>query len=198
MKQKRNRILYLLLLLPIFSFANNPVIDSLEMYTFSKRKNIELKAIKTGPYIAWQRGKYNVGEFGVERQYKSTSLKKTATNAFHMGFNYNFKQNVLGYDVGYWRQQGQLGLTFGGNLVLRTNFDEIRFGVAPVVGFKLLQFHLQTGYHFLTPARNFENTNYFFVSLRFVLVKDREYDIKGKKGGLFSKDKKEKKKGLFD
>ena len=197
MKHVKNSLLVICLISSFFGLSNIPLEEIGLNYSFRK-KPIELKAKKTGPYIAWQRGKYNVGEFGFERQYKSTSLKKTTTNAFHMGFNYNFKQNVLGYDIGYWRQQGQLGFTFGGNLVLRTNFDETRVGIAPVVGFKLFQFHLQTGYHFLTPARNFDNTNFFFVSLRFVLVKDREYDMKGKKGGLFSRDKKDKKTGIFN
>ena len=53
-----------------------------------------------------------------------------------MGFNYNFKYKVLGYDAGYWIKPHRVGLTYGANLVFRTNFDQSKIGVAPVVGFK--------------------------------------------------------------
>ena len=151
---------------------------------------------KSGPYFGLQNGKYLVAEFGAEKQYKKVRLIRPITHAFHTGFNYNFKRNVLGYDLGYWFQVGRLDLTYGANLVLRTDFDETRLGFAPVVGFKLFQFHLQTGYNFLTPARTFTETNTFFVSLRLVMISKRDLDIERNskkkkkdkdKGGLFRK-----------
>lgn len=158
---------------------------------------------KYGPYLGVQRGAYTIAELGVEKQFKRVKLVRPVTHAFHTGFNYNFKYNVLGYDFGYWFQVGRLDLTYGANAYMRTDFNETRFGLGPVVGFKLFQFHLQTGYHFLTPATHFEETNAFFISLRLVLVNNRKLDIervdkkkkdkskskdKDKKGGFFSRD----------
>jgi hypothetical protein len=137
--------------------------------------------VKSGPYFGLQRGAYTVLELGVERQWKQVKIKTSETQALHMGFNYNFKYNVLGYDFGYWIKPSRIGLTYGGNFVFRTNFDESRVGLAPVVGYKLFGFHLQTGYHLLTPATYFIETNRFFVSLRFVWINQREIVNNNKK-----------------
>lgn len=154
---------------------------------FKKKQLLDISVKKTGPYFGLQRGKHTVLELGVERQWKQIKLKTAKTQALHMGFNYNFKYNVLGYDIGYWNKPSRIGLTYGGNLVMRTDFDETRIGFAPVLGYKLFGFHLQTGYHFLTPATDFIETNRFFVSLRFVWINDREVDW-GKKKKKDNKD----------
>lgn len=148
---------------------------------------LDMTVRKSGPYLGIQRGKYTIMELGAEMQWKKVRLKTAQTHAVHMGFNYNFKYNVLGYDLGYWVKPSRLGLTYGGNLVLRTDFNETRVGFAPVVGYKLFGFHLQTGYHFLTRSSTFTTTNGFFVRLRFVLINDRDVDIDRKK--LFKKSK---------
>lgn len=142
----------------------------------SRITGAEIKVRKTGPYIGIQQGKYMPFEFGVERQYQRVRLLKPEINAFHTGVNYNIKQNVLGYDLGYWRQKGRLGITYGANVVMRTDFDSYQFGVAPVIGFKLLQFHLQTGYNFLTPKAEIA-TNTLFISLRYVFVNERKFEM---------------------
>lgn len=151
-----------------------------------KKKGLDVTIKKNGPYFGLQRGKYTVLELGVVRQWKQVKVKTAETQALHMGFNYNFKYNVLGYDFGYWIKPSRIGLTYGGNFVFRTDFNESRVGIAPVIGYKLFGFHLQTGYHFLTPATDFIETNRFFVSLRFVWINDRDVD--------FNRDKKKKKK----
>jgi len=148
---------------------------------FKKKKLIDITIVKSGPYFGLQRGAYTVLELGVERQWKQVKIKTSETQALHMGFNYNFKYNVLGYDFGYWIKPSRIGLTYGGNFVFRTNFDESRVGLAPVVGYKLFGFHLQTGYHLLTPATYFIETNRFFVSLRFVWINQREIVNNNKK-----------------
>lgn len=157
---------------------------------------IDIHFRKSGPYVGVQRGKYTIAEFGGEIQFKKVKLIRPVTHAFHTGFNYNFKYNVLGYDLGYWFKVGRLDLTYGANLVMRTDFNETRLGIAPVVGFKLFQFHLQTGYHFLTPARTFTETNGFFVSLRFVMISKRDIDI-DRHNKKKKKDKDKDKGGLF-
>lgn len=136
---------------------------------------------RSGPYIGLQNGKYFVPEFGYEMQWNQARLRKPRTHAAHMGFNYNFRYNILGYDAGYWYKVGRLDLTYGANLAFRTNFDDNAFGIAPVIGFKFWQLHLQTGYYFLTrPAKDFE-TNTFFVSLRYVFINNRDWKLKRQK-----------------
>lgn len=148
---------------------------------------MDIKVRKSGPYFGIQRGKYTILELGGEMQWKQVKLKSPVTHAVHTGFNYNFKYNVLGYDLGYWVKPSRLGLTYGGNLVLRTDFDENRLGFAPVLGYKLFGFHLQTGYHFLSRSYTFTETNGFFVSLRFVLINNRDVDVDRKE--IFKRSK---------
>lgn len=148
---------------------------------------MDIKVRKSGPYVGIQRGKYTILELGAEMQWKQVKLKQAVTQALHTGFNYNFKYNVLGYDLGYWIKPSRLGLTYGGNLVMRTDFNENRVGFAPVFGYKLVGFHLQTGYHFLSRSAYFTETNGFFISLRFVLINNRDIDVDRKK--IFNRSK---------
>lgn len=148
---------------------------------FGDRKLGVLQIRRSGPYVGLQRGKYMIVEFGGEMQWNKVKLRKPVTHAAHMGFSYNFKYNVLGYDAGYWFKVGRLDLTYGANLVFRSNFEQSAIGLAPVVGFKFWQLHLQTGYHFLTrPAQLFE-TNTLFISLRYVFINNRDWEWKRKK-----------------
>lgn len=136
-----------------------------------------LNVIKTGPYIGLQQGRYMALEFGAERQWRKIQLLKAQTHAGHMGFNYNFRYNVLGYDVGYWYRPSRLGLTYGGNLFFRTDFDNSKVGFAPVIGYKFLLMHLQTGFQFMPRPNEFE-TNTFFISLRIGIINDRDFELK--------------------
>lgn len=148
----------------------------------------DVRIKKTGPYIGLQRGSHWVFEAGVEHMWKRVELREAISHSVSAGFNYNFRYNVLGYDMGYWIKPHRIGLTYGANLVFRTNFEEHRLGVAPVIGFKFWLLHLQTGYHFLPnlPARGFE-TNTFFISLRIGLANERKVDWRvGEKEGKFN------------
>lgn len=133
---------------------------------------------KAGPYIGFQKGKYNLIEFGGEFQYKKVKLIHPRTHGFRFGANYDFLENVLGFDAAYWQQRARLGLTYGAIISHRTNFDVSRIGVSPAIGFRLFQFHLQTGYTFYTPATDFENFNRFWIALKFTLVNKRDVDVK--------------------
>ncbi len=140
------------------------------------KKDVTVK--KYGPYFGYQKGKYDVYELGMEKQWKRIKLSKPSTNALHFGINYNFVGGVLGYDLGYWHKKGRLNFTYGGNLCLRTDFTHNKVGFAPVIGYKIWQFHLQTGYVFLTKSNTFMPTNTFFISLCFVLLNHRDVDVK--------------------
>ncbi len=138
----------------------------------------QLSIRRSGPYIGIISGKYNVMEFGYEMQWNKVKLRKPITHAGHMGFNYNFLRNVVGYDAGYWCKVGRLDLTYGGNIIFRSDFDRNAFGFAPMVGFKFWQFHLQTGYHFLSRSAKDMETNRLFVSLRYVFINNRDWTWK--------------------
>mgnify|MGYP000138504918 CR=1 FL=1 len=148
---------------------------------FDGSKKPLLKVRKTGPYLGIQQGKYRVLEVGGEMQFKQFKLVKPKVHAFNMGFDYNFFENVLGYSAGYWFKTGRLDLTYGANLVYRTNFDQTRVGFGPAVGFKFSALHLQTGYNFLTPSDVFTNTSDIYISLRFVLISDRNFKWRKRK-----------------
>ncbi len=156
----------------------------------NKKRLLDIRVTKTGPYFGYARGKYDAFELGIERMYKHVKLIHPITHGFHTGFDYNFKHNVLGFEAGYWYKSGRLGLTFGADAVLRTNFDENRFGIGPSLGYRLMGFHLQAGYHFLTPADQFVTCNTFFIRLRFTLVNNRDVDINSGFGDLFKRKKK--------
>ena len=170
------QLIILFLFFPFSFFAQKD--EGFFKNIFSKKT--EVRVSKYGPYIGLQRGKYTILELGGEYQWKKLKLVKPHTNAIHLGFNYNFKYNVLGYDLGYWFKKGRLDLTYGVNLNYRTDFTHNRVGLSPVIGYKILQFHLQTGYHFLTPSPNFTETNTFFISLHWVLIKNRDVKVKRK------------------
>ena len=134
-----------------------------------ERKNIDI--VKNGPYFGIQKGRFIVAELGGERQWKDYQLKKPKTHALNLGFNYDFTNNVLGYDIGYWYKSSNVGMTFGSSILLRSDFTHTQLGFTPIIGYKFWQLHAQTGYQFLlkTSSNSFE-TNKLFISLRFVLI----------------------------
>lgn len=138
----------------------------------------DVKTVKMGPYFGFQKGTYDLVEFGGEYQRKNIKLTHPTTNAIRFGANYNFRNSILGFDLAYWHQKSRLGLTYGLILSHRTNFDESRIGLSPTIGFRLLQFHLQTGYTFYSPASNFSEVNRFFIALKFTLVNNRDIKVK--------------------
>ena len=149
---------------------------------WSNNKKKPKTIIKTGPYVGVQSGRYYAGEVGMERQWKEGKLIDPNTHALHFGVNYTYDftrfNPILGYDLGYWFRDNNIGMTFGGTICMRSNFQDYRFGITPTLGYKIWQLHIQTGYHFLYPFYAFDNStfdsNTLFLSARFVLVNDRE------------------------
>ena len=134
-----------------------------------EKKRIDI--VKNGPYFGLQKGKFIVVGIGGERQWKDLQFRKPKTHALNIGFNYDFSNNVLGYDLGYWHKPSNIGLTYGASLLLRTDFTNTKIGFAPVLGYKIWQFHIQTGYQFLLKSSsNYFITNKLFIDLRFVLI----------------------------
>ena len=132
---------------------------------------------KSGPYVGLQKGLFNVVELGGEYQWKKVKWVKPKTFSVNAGMNYNFQENVLGYDAGFWFKTGRLNLTYGAAICYRTDFTRGEIGFAPIIGFKLAQFHLQTGCIFFAAPMSYIKTNTFFISLRFVLINRRKFDF---------------------
>ena len=177
-----------ILVLISFSAFSQFSLSSVKPTFLPKKKWLDVNVKKTGPYFGYQRGKYNVGELGVEGQYKQIKFSESITHAGQVGFNYNFTRNVLGCDFGYWLKPSRIGLTYGARLAFRTDFDRNKMGMAPVIGYKLYGFHLQTGYYFLSNSSYTMETNTFFISLRFTLINKRDVDL-DKKRPLFERKK---------
>lgn len=168
----------ILFLVPVIGIAQSNF-GAVDMQSGMRKRLLDasLNVTKTGPYLGLQQGKYTVLEVGAEREWKTIQLRDAHSHAVNTGFNYNFKYKVLGYDIGYWWRPHRVGLTVGGTLFLRTDFDRTKVGIAPAVGFKFWMLHLRTGYHFMPRPKEFE-TNTFFISLRIGIVNDRDFELK--------------------
>jgi len=177
MKYLKN-ITFLILLTTFFqssSFGNVPNEPSIFFKKFEFKK---LYVLKSGSYIGLQQGKYQAIEFGQELQWKRIKLKNSRAYAGNFGFDYDFKERVIGFKTGFWFKKGKFNLTYGVNGVYRSNFSKNRIGGGPVIGFKIIGLHLQTGYNFLTESVNFTNTNQLYISLRYVFISSRDYKLK--------------------
>jgi len=163
-----------------FFFLNSPDVCAQSGRNVGLIPRLDINVKRTGPYLGLQQGKYTLPEFGVERQWKKIRLKNPIVHAAHMGFNYNFRHAVLGYDLGYWVRPHRFGLTYGGNLFFRSDFTHNKVGIAPVIGYKIWFVHIQTGYHVMANPNQFE-TNTLFVSIRIGIINDRDISIEWKK-----------------
>jgi hypothetical protein len=170
MKIIQNSLLICLILLSFSLFAQK-----------DKKPWLDPSVRKVGPYFGIQQGEYTVGEIGMEIQFKDIRLVKTKTNAFHAGVEYNIPNNTLGFNAGYFHKPSRLDLTYGFDVALRSNFTEERFGISPVIGYKIFGFHLRAGYMILTPSTNFIETNQLFINLRFILVNNRKFKWNNRK-----------------
>lgn len=138
----------------------------------------KLMMVKMGPLVGLEQGKYLNFNFGMERQWQQLKLIKPQTHAANFQLDYNFKYRVMGAQLGYWFKIGRLNLTYGGRLAWHTDFDYHRFGIAPNVGYKFMQAHLQMGVNLMPRNKNFTEVNTFYVSLRWVFINDREFKRK--------------------
>jgi hypothetical protein len=119
-------------------------------------------------------------------QWKKSTLKTFSLHAATVGVDYNLFEHGLGFSAGYYHKAKRVAFTYGAQLLYRSNFDEGRFGIAPVVGYKILMLHAQLGYSFLTPSDTFTNTNTIFISVRYTHFNQRKRETKTR----WSKDKK--------
>jgi hypothetical protein len=158
------------------------VVNTVSAQLFQKELKLpesKLRVVKTGPFLGVERGKYLNVNFGIERQWQQLKLIRPQTHAVDLQFDYNFKQNVMGAQAGYWFKAGRLNLTYGLRVSWCTDFDEHhRFGVSPNIGYKVFQAHFQLGMHLRTPDDHFTNVNTFYASLRWVFINERKFNRK--------------------
>jgi hypothetical protein len=149
-------------------------------------QKITLQYKKLGPSFGYERGRFNFFEVGGEFRWKKMQLKNSFTQALHVGFNYNFWGNVLGFDAGYWIKPQRIGLTYGADALFKTDFTNSRPGFAPVLGYQFLWLHLQTGYAFYPSRISTMEINTFFIRLRVMLINERDVEVKNGKKPLFT------------
>jgi hypothetical protein len=135
----------------------------------------KLRVVKMGALVGIEQGKYTNFNFGLERQWQQLKLVKPQTHAANVQFDYNFKYQVMGMQLGYWWKIGRMNLTYGGRLSWHTDFDEHRFGISPNVGYKFLQAHLQLGVHLMPKNADFPEVNMFYASVRWVFINERKF-----------------------
>lgn len=146
-----------------------------QLFKNGKLYESKLSVVKTGPFVGLEQGKYLNFNFGVERQYQQIKLVKPKTHAVNLQFDYNFKQSVMGAQLGYWMKAGRLNITYGARISWRTDFEVHRYAISPNVGYKLAQAHFQLGVHLMAPSDHFTNTNTFYASLRYVFINNRDF-----------------------
>lgn len=173
---KKNRSTLILLGL-LFVFATSKLFANPDSLFYSKKRTL-----KSGSYFGLQSGRFYALEYGWELQRKTReNLVRSNTTAVHHGFNasYDFSRlnPILGYDIGFWSRTGNFDLTYGLSAAVRTDLKQLRFGVCPSVGIKVWQLHVQTGMYLLAPFyaldNNSFNSNTFFISARFLIVKHK-------------------------
>ena len=138
--------------------------------SFSQSKFLKILSydvVRTGPYIGYQWGNYSVFELGFERQWKELKLFKSKTTALYGGLNYNYSQGVIGCDLGAWRKLGFLGITYGISGIYRTDLNYHKFGLSPMLGWKVGRLHLHVGYQLVIPEEQVAGVNEFYATLRF-------------------------------
>ena len=159
-------------------FVSNTLLANPDSLFYPKKRTL-----KSGPYFGLQSGRFYALEYGWELQRKTREdLVHSNTTAIHHGFNasYDFSRlnPILGYDIGFWSRTGNFDLTYGLSAAVRTDLKQLRFGLCPSVGIKVWQLHVQTGMYVLAPFYALDNTSFnsntFFISARFLLVRHKK------------------------
>ncbi|MGK7391364.1 MAG: hypothetical protein ACNS60_13495 [Candidatus Cyclobacteriaceae bacterium M2_1C_046] len=144
----------------------------------------ERKGIRLPKYVATKRSFGMIGgiergnitflELGVESHWKKIRLKNARTLAANVNMEYNFGNNILGYNAAGWIKKGRVNLTYGVNFNYVTDFTYTRYGMGPQIGFRLLGFHIVNGYNFLLGDEELDRVNKFYVGLRYYFPLDKK------------------------
>lgn len=133
---------------------------------------------KTGLYFGYEHGHYRQLETGIELRRKKISGNGQHINALMLGMNYQLKNNILGYDFGYYHKNGVAGFTYGFDIFAQTDFRQLQPAISPTIGFMFAGFHLQSGYKFTSHPVESIPVNTFFIRLRYTIVKNTDRKIR--------------------
>lgn len=156
-----------------------------------------------GAILGVQRGKATFFEFGSEIHWRKVRLSNPRLIAATANVNYNIADNVLGYQAGFWTKRGRIALTLGANAGYYTDFNKGSFAIGPAVGFRLLGFHLTTGYNHLfnkgiseiTGQKSLsDKVNSFHIGLLYYFPLDNKFSWNKKDNNGKDKEKTKKKK----
>jgi hypothetical protein len=137
-----------------------------------------------GVILGLQRGKSTFVEFGSEIHWRKVRLNNPRLVAATANVAYNLADNVLGYQAGFWTKRGRIALTLGANAGYYTDFHRGSFAIGPAVGFRLLGFHLTTGYNYLFDKgvsdvagekSLSDKVNNFYIGLRYYFPLDNKF-----------------------
>ncbi|MEO6289629.1 MAG: hypothetical protein ABIO76_06905 [Ginsengibacter sp.] len=138
----------------------------------------------TGMILGLQRGKFTSIELGGEAHWRKISLFKPHIIGATANMEYNFENNILGYQAGVWMKRGRINLTYGANVSYFTGFNNGQcFGIGPSIGFRLFGLHLVNGYNFLSQQNKSEDekpspllpVNTLYMSLRYYFPVDNKF-----------------------
>ncbi len=138
---------------------------------------LKIKRYKYGVLLGIERGKYTFISLGGEFQYKKLKLNNAPTLSGLFLASYEFKNNLIDYTLGSWYKRGRTNLSYGINAHMISDFNHYKFGVSPSIGYKLLGFHVLTGYKFTTQTYKIPHNN-FYISIRYFLSQSRKTKIK--------------------
>jgi hypothetical protein len=156
-----------------------------------------------GAILGVQRGAVTSIEIGAEAHWRKLSFTNPTIKGATANLSYNFRNHVIGYQVGMWAKRGRVNLTYGGNVVYYSNFKGLnQYGVGPAVGFRLAGFHLINGYNFLVGDNFYAGdkqiaaANTLYITLRYYFPVENKFtwDRKTMKKKKERKREKEKKK----
>jgi hypothetical protein len=190
-----NKSFFTLALFFVFRLANaqyspqvyaNTNDETLNFYTYSGNsvsgrelpEPIKIRKQRFGTILGLQRGEITNFTVGAEWQFKKKALLHPSEWATNFSLEYNFGNNILGYRLGAYHKKGRVALTYGGSLCYLTDFEEGgSLGITPNIGFKLLGFHLNTGYNFMFTSDNLKKYNSFYVGLVYYFPVSSDTDI---------------------
>ena len=170
----KNIKLYLLLLVVITTL--NPLKAGNDFKLFPK-----VSTNKLGTLIGIQRGKFFTIELGIEQQKKQVKIIKPRTIAWNFVMEYAWASNTFGYKLGSWYKHGRADFTYGLNAIAFTDFEKVKPGLSPEIGFKFIGFHFITSYNFLLNSNADFEQNTFHLSIRYFVSRKRKFKIEKKK-----------------
>ena len=133
-----------------------------------------------GILIGYEKGRSDMLNVGYHYNWKKIRLKKPTIHAVEGIASVNPFDGILGIQGSYWQRIGRFKWTYGGRIGAFTDFSESTLSVGPVVGFRILGIHGQTGVNLLSNSE--VNANILYLNLSLLIgTNTRIHSQKGDK-----------------